>query len=77
MGFLDRFRKNKMVDKALDASSGAGDTVASGVDKATDFVDEKTGGKFTEHLDKVDDAAEKLGDEVDEQAPDEAGDQTP
>ncbi|MDH4169423.1 MAG: antitoxin [Acidimicrobiia bacterium] len=77
MGFLDRFRKNKMVDKALDAASGAGDKVASGVDKATDFVDEKTGGKFTEHLDKVDDAAEKLGDEVDEQAPDEAGDQTP
>jgi len=73
MGFLDRFRnKNKYVDKALDAAEGSGDKVASGVDKATDFVDDKTGGKYSEHLDKVDDAAAKVGDELDEDADDAA-----
>ena len=67
MGFLDRFRnKNKYVDKAIDAAEGSGDKIASGVDKATDFVDDKTGGKYSEHLDKVDDAADSLADELDE-----------
>ena len=66
MGFLDRFRnKNKYVDKAIDAAEGSGDKIASGVDKATDFVDDKTGGKYSEHLDKVDDAANELADELD------------
>ena len=37
-----------------------GDKIASGVDKATDFVDKKTKGKYTEKLEKVDKLADKL-----------------
>jgi len=35
------------------------DKVADGVDKATDAIDSKTGGKYTDKLQKVDDAAAK------------------
>ncbi len=54
MGLMDSIKK--MVGKAKDE----GDKIADGVDKATDMVDDKTGGKYTEHLDKVDDMADKL-----------------
>ncbi|MGH9179305.1 MAG: antitoxin, partial [Acidimicrobiales bacterium] len=37
-----------------------GDKIASGVDKATDFVDKKTKGKYTDKLQKVDSLADKL-----------------
>ena len=36
------------------------DKVAAGVDKATDLVDKKTGGKHTEKLRKIEDAANKF-----------------
>ena len=49
-----------LFDKAKKLAQGNKDKIASGVDKATDVVDEKTGGQHTEHLDKVDDAAEKF-----------------
>ena len=38
------------------------DGVATGVDKATDFIDDRTGRKYSGHLDKVDEAvADQLG----------------
>jgi len=37
------------------------DKVAESVNKATDFVDKKTGGKHTDKLKKVDEAAAKFG----------------
>lgn len=46
-------------DKAKKAAEEHGDKIADGVDKATDAVDDKTGGKFSDHLDKVDELAEK------------------
>jgi len=49
-----------LFDKAKKLVEGNKDKVADGVDKATDVVDDKTGGKHTEHLDKVDDAADKF-----------------
>ena len=49
-----------LFDKAKKLIEGNKDKVADGVDKATDVVDDKTGGKHTEHLDKVDDAAAKF-----------------
>ena len=49
-----------LFDKAKKLVEGNKDKVADGVDKATDVVDDKTGGKHTEHLDKVDDAAAKF-----------------
>ena len=51
MGILDKLKRVK---------KDSGDAIADGVEKATDVVDEKTDGKYTEHLDKVDDAADKL-----------------
>jgi hypothetical protein len=38
--------------------------VTGAVDKATDVVDEKTGGKASEHLQKVDDLTEKAVDKL-------------
>jgi hypothetical protein len=37
-----------------------GDKIASGVDKATDVIDKKTGGKHTDKLQKLDNMADKL-----------------
>ncbi len=48
-----------LFDKAKNLASEHGDKIAEGVDKATDAVDEKTGGKFSDQLDKVDDAVDK------------------
>ena len=73
MGFLDRFKKNKMVDQATDLAAKHGDKVVEGVDKATDVADDKTGGKFSEHLEKVDDFAEKAVDKLDGDETDEKG----
>lgn len=49
-----------LFDKAKAMLNKNKDKVADGVDKATDVIDDKTDGKHSEHLDKVDDAAEKF-----------------
>ncbi|HET8930790.1 MAG TPA: antitoxin [Acidimicrobiales bacterium] len=57
MGLLDKFK-----DKADDAKKLAGDhaeQISDGIDKGADFVDDKTGGK---HTDKIDKAADKAKD---------------
>jgi len=53
-----------LFDKAKKLAEGNADKIADGVDKATDVVDDKTGGKFGDHLEKVDDAAEKIADKL-------------
>jgi hypothetical protein len=40
-------------DKAKDALSEHSAQVATGIDKAGDFVDEKTGGKYVEQVEEV------------------------
>lgn len=55
-----------MLDKIKDLANKNKDKVADGVDKATDVVDDKTGGKHTDKLDQVDDAAEKFANKPDE-----------
>ena len=55
MGAFDKFK-----DKAKDLVENQGDKIADGVDKATDFIDDKTGGKYTDKLEKVDEMAAKL-----------------
>lgn len=57
MGFLDKFKS-----KAADAVDDHGDKIADGLDKAKDFVDDKTGGKLG---DKGDAAVEKAKDALD------------
>ena len=59
---FDRFKKVK------ETAETHGDKIADGVDKATDMIDEKTGGKFGDQLDKVDDMADQLRDEDEAEA---------
>lgn len=49
-----------LFDKAKDLAEQNKDKIADGVDKATDIADDKTGGKYSDHLEKVDEAAEKF-----------------
>ncbi|WP_340536819.1 antitoxin [Nocardioides sp. GXZ039] len=57
MGFLDD-AKNKVAD-AVDQH---GDKIESGIDKTADFVDDKTGGKFS---DKIETGTAKAKDALD------------
>jgi hypothetical protein len=55
------------MDKIKGLVGSNADKVAEGVDKATDVVDDKTGGKYEDQLEKVDEiAAEKLGEAAEE-----------
>jgi hypothetical protein len=51
-----------MFDKAKDLLGKHGDAVDDAVDKATDMVDDKTGGKYTEHLETVDKKVDEVTD---------------
>jgi hypothetical protein len=50
------------LDKLKGLVGSKGDKIADGVDKATDMIDKKTGGKHHDKLEKLDEAARKLGD---------------
>ncbi|MFI6345542.1 antitoxin [Streptomyces sp. NPDC050560] len=50
-----------MVDKLKNMLKGHEDQAEKGVDKAGDYVDDKTGGK---HSDKVDKAQDKMKDQL-------------
>lgn len=52
-----------LFDKAKDLADQNKDKIADGVDKATDVADDKTDGKYTEYLDKADEAAQKYADD--------------
>lgn len=52
------------VDKAKDLASENKDKVKDGIDQAGDFVDEKTGGKHSEHVDKAQDTAKDYVDDL-------------
>lgn len=58
-------------DKAAELIHGNSEKISGAIDQAGDFLDEKTGGKFAEHVDKVQDGAKGLLDKVDgdDQAP--------
>ncbi|WP_149182092.1 antitoxin [Streptomyces sp. TRM49041] len=52
-------------DKAEDLAADHGEAIAQGLEKAGDFVDEKTGGKFSSQIetgvDTAQDLVERLG----------------
>jgi antitoxin protein of toxin-antitoxin system len=60
MGFLDKV-------KGLVAQNA--DKVDTAIDKAGEIVDKKTQGKYTSHVDKVQDAAKKAVDKTNPQTP--------
>jgi MT0933-like antitoxin protein len=60
MGFLDNVKG--LVSKNADK-------VETAIDKAGDIVDQKTQGKYTSQVNKVQDAAKKAVDKTDPQTP--------
>jgi len=66
MGFLDRFRKqvSDVTEQAQDLAAEHADTVKEGVGKAADFVDEKTGEKYSGHIDKVEGVVDDVVDKI-------------
>ncbi|TDC46587.1 antitoxin [Jiangella ureilytica] len=56
---------DEIKNKVTGLISGNADKVGDGVDKATDFIDDKTGGKYSEHLEGVDDKARDFIDGLD------------
>src|SRR3954451_24680457 len=59
----------KIAGKAKVVAEKSGDKIASGVDKATDKIDQKTGGKYKDKLDKVDKLTAKLDKSADATPP--------
>ncbi|HET6735687.1 antitoxin [Mycobacterium sp.] len=57
------------VDKIKNLLSKNADKVDTAIDKAGDIVDQKTQGKYTQHVDKVQDAAKKAVDKSNPQNP--------
>ena len=60
MGFADNLKG--MVNKGKDLAAENSDKIDGAVDKAGDFIDNKTGGKYSDKIDKVQDAAKKAVD---------------
>jgi hypothetical protein len=61
-------------DRAKEALSGHSEQVEAVIDKAGDFIDEKTEGKYVEQVDKGQDMArDKLGDRTTDQPEPPAG----
>lgn len=63
-----------LLDKAKDMLKGNTDKVKEGIDKAGDMIDEKTGGKFSDHIETAEEKAGEFLDDVEESA--EEGDET-
>ena len=60
MGFADNLKG--MVNKGKDLAAENSDKIDGAVDKAGDFIDNKTGGKYADKIDKVQDAAKNAVD---------------
>jgi hypothetical protein len=60
MGFKDWFSKGKK------AAAENKDAVKDGIEKTGDMVDDKTGGQYSEHVDKGQDAAKDFVDDLPE-----------
>ena len=71
MGFMDKIKGmfGGAKGKAEDVAKEHGDKVVQGVDKATDVIDDKTGGKASGALGKVDETTAKAVDALDGDTP--------
>jgi hypothetical protein len=67
MGILDRLKgqASEIKHKATGVVDKNSDKIQSGIEKAGDFVDKKTKGKYTEKIDKAKGAAENSLDKLD------------
>ncbi|WP_024794679.1 antitoxin [Tomitella biformata] len=57
MGIADQFKG--AIGKAKDLAVENADKIEGAVDKAGDFIDDKTGGKYADKVDTVQDAVKK------------------
>lgn len=68
------FDFDEIKNKVTDAIGEHADKVSDGIDKVGDFIDEKTGGKYSEHVDTAQEKAKDLVEDLDgEDAADAAG----
>ena len=65
-GMFDRVKDaaEKVTETVRGVFSEHGDKADDAIDKAGDFVDDKTGGKYTQHVDKVKGAAHSAVDKL-------------
>ena len=54
------------VDKAKDLAAEHADKVGEGIDKVADMVDERTDGKFADHIDQGAEKAKEFVEDLDE-----------
>jgi hypothetical protein len=66
MGFLDKLKKSAddVEEKASELVSDHSDKLHEGIEKTADFADEKTKGKYSDKIEKVEKAASDLVDKV-------------
>jgi hypothetical protein len=72
MGILDRLKgqASGIKQKATEVVDKNSDKIHAGIDKAGDFVDKKTKGKYSEKIEKAKGAAEKGLDKLDNKSDD-------
>jgi hypothetical protein len=58
MGFLDKAKD--LASKATDAASVHSDEIEDGIDKAVEFADDKTDGKYSDQIDSGADTAKNF-----------------
>lgn len=58
MSFMDTLKG--LFGKGQQLASEHSDKIEGAIDKAGDIVDQKTGGKYAQHVDKAQDAAKKV-----------------
>lgn len=77
MGFLDKLKgqASGLKDKAVDAVDKNSDKIHSGIEKAGDFVDKKTKGKYSDKIDTAKSKAEQGLDKLDGKKNDDFGDE--
>lgn len=59
------FDFDEIKNKVTDAIGEHADKVSDGIDKVGDFIDEKTGGKYSEHVDTAQEKAKDLVENLD------------
>ena len=57
----------KMMDDAEDLVEEHDDSIKGGIDKAAEFADDKTGGKYSEHIETGKDKAHEVIDDLAEE----------
>ncbi|MPZ51666.1 MAG: antitoxin [Acidimicrobiia bacterium] len=68
MSFLDKAKDalSGAKDKVDDLADEHGDKMKDGIEKAGDFVDEKTGGKYADQVDAVQEKADEVITDLDD-----------